>query len=68
MLERQEVKGVATLDTTGAEMLAKQTAVSTAELTEGVLVRVWQTLTLEEARKKVRTESLANSLTKKKKL
>jgi hypothetical protein len=47
--------------------LAKQAAVSPAELTEEVLVRVWQTLTLEEARKKVRTESLANSLTKKKK-
>jgi hypothetical protein len=46
--------------------LAKQAAVSPAELTEEVLVRVWQTLTLEEARKKVRTESLANSLTKKK--
>jgi hypothetical protein len=41
--------------------LAKQAAVSPAELTEEVLVRVWQTLTLEEARKKVRTESLANS-------
>jgi hypothetical protein len=40
----RKVKDVATLDTTGAEMLAKQTAVSTAELTEGVLVRVWQTL------------------------
>ena len=47
--------------------MAKQAAVSPAELTEEVLVRVWQTLTLEEARKKVRTESLANSLTKKKK-
>ena len=47
--------------------LAKQAAVSPAELTEEVLVRVWQTLTLEEARTKVRTESLANSLTKKKK-
>jgi hypothetical protein len=46
--------------------LAKQAAVSPAELTEEVLVRVWQTLTLEEARKKVRTESLANSLKKKK--
>jgi hypothetical protein len=47
--------------------LAKQAAVSPAELTEEVLVRVWQTLTLKEARKKVRTESLANSLTKKEK-
>jgi hypothetical protein len=41
----RKVKDVATLDTTGAKLLAKQATVRTAELTEGgFFFRVWQTL------------------------